>query len=385
MRIVKPISITDGNLLSISVPENDQLPYAATTGYNLKDKVMVLSNHTIYECIKQETSTVTISQSSAALVTWNNHGLVNGRMVKLTNAGGALPAGLTTGTTYYVINSSANTFNLSTTVGGAAVATTSAGSGTHTATSLVNNIDPVTNPTYWINSGATNRWRMFDKSVQSQTTATGSLTFKIYTSSFIDTIPLLNVNANSVSVKVTHPNSGVVYEKTAELLSNDGDVVDLLSYLLTGFKERRDVIFDDIPPYSNTTIEITLTGAPGSQVGVGAAIFGQARDISSTRQGVDSGARVGIDDYSIKTRDSFGNFVITERTFSKRANVTLHINNSEMNTVYNLLADCRAIPVVYIGSKKYDPLTVYGFYKSFEIDIAYPEHSVCSLELVGLT
>lgn len=385
MRIVKPIQITDANLVSISVPENDQPTYVATTGYSLKDKVMVLSNHTIYEVQKQEISTVAISQASPAVITWNNHGLTNGRIVKFSNAGGSLPSGITAGTTYYVVNSSANTFNVSTTSGGSGVATSSAGSGTHTVTAFVNNLDPTTNPTHWLNLGATNRWKMFDRSVQSQTTATSSLDFKVSASSFIDTIALLNVNSNSVTVKVEHADAGVVYEKTAVLLSDDGDVVDLMTYLITGFKERRDVIFDDIPVYSNTTITVTLTGVETSTVGIGAAIFGQAKDISSTRTSVDQGARVGIDDYSIKTRDNFGNFVITERAFSKRANVTVHISNDEMNTVYNLLADCRAIPVVYIGSRKYDPLTVYGFYKSFEIDIAYPDFSVCSLELVGLT
>lgn len=45
------------------------------------------------------------------------HGLTNGQAVKL---GGTAPAGLTAGTVYYVVNASTNTFQLSSTIGGAA-------------------------------------------------------------------------------------------------------------------------------------------------------------------------------------------------------------------------------------------------------------------------
>ena len=44
---------------------------------------------------------------------------------------GALPTGLTVGTVYYVVNSSANTFNVSATLGGSPITTTVAGSGLH--------------------------------------------------------------------------------------------------------------------------------------------------------------------------------------------------------------------------------------------------------------
>jgi hypothetical protein len=56
-----------------------------------------------------------------------------GQAVQLTTTG-TLPTGLSTGTTYYVISTSTNTCQLSTTLGGSAVTfTNSSGSGTHTA------------------------------------------------------------------------------------------------------------------------------------------------------------------------------------------------------------------------------------------------------------
>ncbi|KRE07455.1 hypothetical protein ASE63_22410 [Bosea sp. Root381] len=81
-----------------------------------------------------KTSTVTISIASPGVVTWNAHGLQNGDQVVLTTSG-ALPTGMTAGTTYYVVNQATNTFQLATTPGGSAVTTTGTQSGTHTATS----------------------------------------------------------------------------------------------------------------------------------------------------------------------------------------------------------------------------------------------------------
>ncbi len=76
---------------------------------------------------------VTISSATPAVVTAAGHGLVAGQAV-VFGTSGALPTGLTAGTTYYVLPTglTANAFTVSLTAGGAAVATTAAGSGSHT-------------------------------------------------------------------------------------------------------------------------------------------------------------------------------------------------------------------------------------------------------------
>jgi hypothetical protein len=78
-------------------------------------------------------STVTITIASPGVVTWTAHGHSANEPIIITTSG-ALPTGLTAGTTYYVINPTTNTFQLSATSGGAAINTTGAQNGTHTAT-----------------------------------------------------------------------------------------------------------------------------------------------------------------------------------------------------------------------------------------------------------
>lgn len=71
--------------------------------------------------------------AAGAVLTATGHGLVAGQAVRFSNAGGALPTGLTAGVTYYVLaaNLTANTFGVALTPTGTAIATTGAGTGTH--------------------------------------------------------------------------------------------------------------------------------------------------------------------------------------------------------------------------------------------------------------
>lgn len=75
---------------------------------------------------------VTMTIANPGVVTWNGHGLSDGDMVLMTTDG-ALPTGLAAGTVYFVVNSDTNTFQLEASVGGGAIETTGAQSGTHTA------------------------------------------------------------------------------------------------------------------------------------------------------------------------------------------------------------------------------------------------------------
>jgi len=81
-------------------------------------------------------STATITNATPAVVTWTAHGLWDGATVRFTTTG-ALPTGLTASTDYFLRKVDANTFKLSTTlanqVAGTFIATSSAGSGDHTA------------------------------------------------------------------------------------------------------------------------------------------------------------------------------------------------------------------------------------------------------------
>lgn len=85
------------------------------------------------ESIHTVSSTVTMTIASPGVITWTGHNFVASEPIVFTTTG-ALPTGITAGTTYYVVSPAANTFQVSATVGGSTINTTGSQSGTHTAT-----------------------------------------------------------------------------------------------------------------------------------------------------------------------------------------------------------------------------------------------------------
>ncbi len=83
-----------------------------------------------------QSATVTITIASPAVVSWTAHGLSAGDTFVPTTTG-ALPTGLTAGTTYYVLAAglTTNAFEVSATPGGAAINTSGSQSGTQTGAS----------------------------------------------------------------------------------------------------------------------------------------------------------------------------------------------------------------------------------------------------------
>lgn len=116
------------------------LPYAgiaAPTGFLLCDGTAY--NIATYNALAlvtknyygQNTGTTFTADAGTDFITATSHGLADGDHIFLTNVGGALPAGLSVNTSYYVRDKTTNTFKVTATVGGAAVDITGAGTGTH--------------------------------------------------------------------------------------------------------------------------------------------------------------------------------------------------------------------------------------------------------------
>lgn len=108
---------------------------ANQTGANFTTLAPISWNTETYDTdsIHSLSSTVTITIASPGVVTWTGHNFLATSPIVFTTTG-ALPTGLTAGTTYYVVSPAANTFQVAATPGGAAINTSGSQSGVHTAT-----------------------------------------------------------------------------------------------------------------------------------------------------------------------------------------------------------------------------------------------------------
>ncbi len=82
--------------------------------------------------VTNKTGAATMTIASPGVVTWAAHGLSESWPVKFSTTG-ALPTGVTAGTTYYLKSVTTDTFRLATTPGGSDINTSSSQSGVHTA------------------------------------------------------------------------------------------------------------------------------------------------------------------------------------------------------------------------------------------------------------
>lgn len=251
-----------------------------------------------------------------------------------------------------------------------------------TASNLNN--DPTTDDgTNWLNIGATNRWKAFDQYISDPVSNTTSIQYTLTppNGSIPSAVALLNLKGISANVTVTDSVDGEVYNTDIDLLDNR-NIVDWYTYFFEEQVQREEALFLDIPPYIGAVVSVTVQEEVGQTAELGQLVFGFLSDVGFTVYGTS----IGIEDYSIKDRDAFGNAIIVQRNFSQTVDFDVQFETQNARKIQKTLAALRATPVVYLGSTdvSYGTL-VYGFYRRFDITLETPSYAFASIEVEGLT
>lgn len=239
------------------------------------------------------------------------------------------------------------------------------------------NHDPATSGvSWWVDTGPTNRWAMFDDKVGTLTTATETMVVTLAPGR-IDSVTLLQVVASTVTIEMT-VGAGLVYLRSFSLI-DDSTVTDWFGYFFDPIRPKDYVLAMDLPVYGEAETTITFD-KPSGDVSCGMCIVGQQSDVGGTL----ASPSVGINDYSKKVTDDFGYTSVVERSFSKRMGAKLILSNGEIDRVHSVLSSVRAIPVVWVGTDQLSAMLIFGFFRDFEIDIAYATFSYCTLNIEGM-
>jgi hypothetical protein len=224
------------------------------------------------------------------------------------------------------------------------------------------------NDSWWLEYRATEQWLPFNGKVTSQASAATSIEYQLLPGIPIDSMALLNIEAETVVVVLKDGLDGVTLETwTKDCYDNTNDlyVSDIV---------KTNFIHSDTPHFT-----ITISNSLGNAK-VGEIVIGNKENIGATR----FTPTVGIIDYSVKEVDTFGNYTVLERAYSKRLTCSTVVYNNVLDLTYNILAERRALASVWVGSGNYASMIVYGFYKDFSIVLSYPTFSICELEVEGL-
>ena len=236
----------------------------------------------------------------------------------------------------------------------------------------------------WRKIGATAPYLMLDDFVETQTVGTAGtpLTFTLpfdHANSFA----LLNLSADSVSVKITdgEGGDGVLFEETIEMVSDLGSY-SLYDYCFSRIKNTTDIIRSDIVYGVGGTLEVTVVAAT-QPPSVGHVVVGVAHYIGDTKPD----AETKVTDYSRKIIDDFGVATLVPRSFAKRTSLPIYLHPDQSDYVAGILTSLRAKPCVWVGDNRdigYNALTVYGWIEDWRSVYSGPNEQQISVDIQGL-
>lgn len=244
---------------------------------------------------------------------------------------------------------------------------------------------PPDNPDWWQDLGATNKWKMFDEYVTTQTENSDSIDVRVRaTKAYV--ICLLEIEAVDGTIEVYAVNED---DTTGDLLTTYE-----LSFIVKDSQSWSDYFFSPIEYSSHTAIyenyynyekleyHITLNKSGGTAK-CGSVICGYPYQLGLTT----FGANVSILDYSIKTVDNYGRAYLQQGNYSKEVEFDVEVFTNRLAFVRNTLASFRATPMLWWidnETNEFDCLLLYGFYRNFEIVLPNPLVSKCTITVEGL-
>jgi hypothetical protein len=238
---------------------------------------------------------------------------------------------------------------------------------------------PPDNPTYWVDLGATNRWRAFDMDVGSdlQSSNTDLVEYTLSLDETITHIALFNLIGTSAKVTMFYGEE-IVYEEEVELIAPPSES-EWWNYWFDRRAQIKDVVFSGFPPASPTSVLVQVFGEGNTAVGklvAGYAFYAGFAEYGTTG--------IGITSFSTKERDAFGNYFIQSRRFVGNMNVKTVVDVGNEVFLKDALAELRDIPSAYIVETDSYPILILGFFKDFQILFSTPASSYCSTDIEGI-
>lgn len=238
---------------------------------------------------------------------------------------------------------------------------------------------PEDTPSRWLDVGPTNRYAMFDLERNSATSVASPLTVVITPGRRVNSIALIGVVAQNVTITMTVLGS-TVYTYTEDLTTRA--TLGWYDYFYGTFGTAPTVVRFDLPPYTNGVITVTLTAASGN-VQCGAVALGTAVYLGK----VQANARSDALNFSRIDRDEFGNSTLIPRRSVPKTTQVLVIDKPNVDSLRTLRKVLNAVPAVWSGLDDrtsdgyFESLLILGIYKQFSIDLTHPEHAIVTLEL----
>ena len=229
----------------------------------------------------------------------------------------------------------------------------------------------------WTRLGATNRWKAFDLLISDPAISANTIVYTVTPDRLVSGIAMFGLVADKVTITVELGAAVLIY--VIDLISYD-DIDGFYSWLFSGVNKETEALRLDLPYLgAGTSYKVEISGVGSLQVGQ--IVLGEVVDLGVTPWG----SEVGIQDYSRKDRDIYGNAKILERRFSRTASFQIGCDARRVRRVQRKMEQFRATPAVWIGDERAEyALVVFGFYTSYTHVLSHNNWSRAVIEVEGL-
>lgn len=381
MYVIPPLAITDATLVSSTCAENDYAEFAMGTTYALGARCIVATGVEI------------LILDVAPVSDWVAGDIITGQ----SSAKTCVCVSKITAVTYYVRERTGG-FTLGEVVGvtGDANKLADQGAAHPTVTAATDKIhkiyeslaagnianypptDVLAATPKWLEVGYVNRWKMLDLLRNTYTESASPLTVVLTPGIRIDSIALLGVVADFVSLEMT--SGGVsVYSETKAMTGRQ--TTGWYQYFFGTFTQKPSLARFNLPPYTGATLTVTLTKASGN-IRCGGLVVGMKEYIGS----VQMNAEGDMLNFSSVTRDQFGNSTLIPRRNVPKTSQTLSLRAAYIDRVRIVRDILNAAPALWAGvdddSEYYfEMLLILGYYRRFTIGAVYNDYAQVNLEL----
>lgn len=232
--------------------------------------------------------------------------------------------------------------------------------------------------TWWIDYAPTNRWAMFDDQVNTQTTASTSLTV-VVRPGYLNSMYIAAVEADVISICIKDaPNGNVIYSYYGVLEGSAPS--DWYEYFFDPFRPLTDFLVSGVDPFFNAEMTLILSKSAGT-VKCGIIALGDLKPLGGTQYG----AKAKPKTYSFIKVDDYGNNQIVKRKSAKDMSASAFLKLKEANSVLDIITNLLDVPCVWIGTDipEYQGLRCFGL-GSAEISYDHLEDCMLNLSVQGL-
>lgn len=236
---------------------------------------------------------------------------------------------------------------------------------------------PPTDPLYWMVAKPSNRWAMFDDEFSTATKTEGDLTTTLTVPGRMNAVGFFGLVGSHLKVVQRSALGAVLATFEKQLVRPP---TSWYEYFYRTSEQIPDAVFTGLVPSSGSRLEITIKGPAECA----AIVAGNQFDLGNAKLG----ATTSIIDYSSKGAATDGTQSFKKGKFSRRLSMTLEQSSERFPSVQRALESVRATPCVWVGVpnvERYSPMTIYGFFRDFSLEVAYSTTNLCSLELESLT